>query len=128
MYILIQADLVEKRERVSTFRITNGLGDPKTPFYAGTFKIVDGDEVVKLNPAPADPEAEVAELAAKAYMDAMILAECRIVEAAENQVRVLFAANASVDHQRATSQELIDSVEAMSALRATQNKKTVETT
>ena len=38
MYILIQADMIEQRERVSTFKVTNGLGDPETKFYAGTFR------------------------------------------------------------------------------------------
>ena len=50
-YILIQADLIEQHERVSTFKIANGLGDPETMFYAGTFRVLDGDEVVTLNAA-----------------------------------------------------------------------------
>lgn len=54
MYLLIQADLIDQRERVSTFKLTNGLGDPEIKFYAGTFRILDGDEVVKLSRPECD--------------------------------------------------------------------------
>lgn len=58
MYILIQADLLEKRDRLSLFKITNGLGDPEVQFYAGTFKVLESDEVVKLNSPPTTTSPE----------------------------------------------------------------------
>lgn len=52
MKLLIEVDVLETHESSYRLRVKTGYGDPVILVHKDAAKLVDADEVVKLNPAP----------------------------------------------------------------------------